>query len=103
VATYDLSGRGVQALSNGVTALHVDILAEPLGPQLGEALPPNHFHVALLRFGDGTGWWRTTPVEGGPQWMGVPTGTVQLGYACQHQASIRVTEIIGGPEPFADR
>lgn len=100
MASYTLTGSGTQALSANVTALHVSVDTVPAGAGVGAAHPTNYYHVALLRFGDGTGFWLEYPVEGGPHWMGVPFGTTQLGYAVQPGGQITVTEVIGGTSPF---
>jgi hypothetical protein len=100
VSSYVLSGTGTQALSAGVTALHVSITTLPAGTGAGSANPTNYFHVAALRFGDGTGYWTPFFVEGGPQWFGVPAGTTQLGYSVFGAGVITVTEVIGGTSPF---
>lgn len=100
MATYSLSGAGVQALSSNVTALHVDITTVPTNSGQGSANPPNRYHVALLRLGDATGYFDAVPVVGGPQWLAVPSGTTRCGYACQGGAVISLSEVIGGTPPF---
>lgn len=100
MASYSLSGTGVQALSAGVTALHVTISTLPAQPILGTANPGNYGGVAMLRLGDGTGFFQALPVEGGPQWLAVPNGCTQLGYAVQPGAAISVAEVLGGVPPF---
>jgi len=54
----------------------------------------------LLRFGDGVGFWAPIAINGDPQWIGVPTGTTQLGYAVLDAGVISVVEVIGGVSPF---
>lgn len=101
MSTYALSGSGTQLLTAGTTALHVSITTlSPYGG-VGNANPTNHFHQALLRPGDGTGFWAPIPVEGGPQWIGLPNGTDRIGYACEGGSHISVVEVIGGTSPFA--
>src|SRR5215831_16125568 len=100
MSTYALTGTGVQALSANVTAVHVSITTPPAQSYNGSAHPANYYHVALLRFGDTTGYFDAVPVVGGPQWMAVPSGSTQLGYACQGNAAISVAEVIGGTPPF---
>jgi hypothetical protein len=100
MATYSLSGAGVQALSAGVTAAHVTITTTPTNVGSGSANPANYYHIALLRFGDATGYFDAVPVVGGPQWLAVPVGTTRLGYACQNGAVISFAEVIGGSRPF---
>jgi hypothetical protein len=99
MATYNLSGSGTQALSSGVTSLHVTITTIPAIASVGQANPANYYKVALLRFGDGVGYSDFIPVQGGPSWIPVPTGTTILGYACLSNAAITVVEVIGGVSP----
>lgn len=100
MATYSLSGTGVQALSANVTAAHITVTTTPTNSGHGSANPTNLYHVALLRFGDATGYFDAVPVVGGPQWLAVPAGTTRLGYACQNGAVISFAEVIGGSRPF---
>ncbi len=100
MATYSLSGSGVQALSANVTALHVSITTLPAVAGFGRANPAAYYDVGLLRFGDGTGYWAPFPVHGGPEWFGVPPGTTHLGYGLIGAAVISVVEVIGGISPF---
>lgn len=100
MSTYTLSGSGVQALSANTTALHVTISTLPAGAGTGTANPPNHYQVAQLRPGDGTGYWDPIPVTGGPQWLGLPAGTTTIGYNVQGAGVLTVVEVIGGTSPF---
>lgn len=93
MATYSLSGTGVQALSAAVVALHISITTVPLGASFGSAYPADYYHVGLLRPGDGTGYMEWTPVIGGPQWMPLPSGTTHLGYSLFGSGVISVVEV----------
>lgn len=99
MSTYSLSGAGVQGLSNRVTAVHVNITTLPAGLTHGRANPTNNFDIALFRFGDGTGYGPPIPINGGPDWIGVPVGTTSLGYSVLNGAVLSVIEVIGGAGP----
>lgn len=100
MATYSLSGTGVQALSANVTAAHVTITTTPSNSRVGTANPANLYDVCLLRFGDATGYFDAVPVVGGPQWLAVPLGATRCAYACKGGAVISFAEVIGGSRPF---
>lgn len=100
MATYALTGSGVQALSTNVTALHVTVTTTPPAAGVGTANPANGYNVGLLRFGDGIGFFDATQIVGGPQWLAVPSGTTQLGYSVQPGGAISAAEVIGGTPPF---
>jgi|SRR5215831_13418334 len=96
MATWALTGNGVQNLSAGTGALHVTITSLPPGTTSGTGNPVNHYDVALFRFGDGTGYFDAVPIVGGPHWVVLPAGTTQVGYACADGAALSVTEVAGG-------
>lgn len=100
MASYTLSGTGTQALSTNVTAAHVTINTPGSLSGIGRANPLSRYDVALLRFGDGTGFWAPVAVNGGPQWIGVPAGTTEVGYSVFGAASLTFAEVIGGSPPF---
>jgi hypothetical protein len=100
MSTYSLSGTGIQALSAGVTAVHVDVTTVPTNSRVGTSNPANLYDVAMLRWGDASAFFDALPVVGGPQWIAVPAGATRLGYACKGGAVISVVEIIGGTPPF---
>lgn len=100
MSTYTLSGVGTHALSAATTALHVTINTPGIRADQGRANPANFYQCALLRFGDGTGWWAPIPVQGGPQWIPVPAGSTIIGYNVFGAASVTVAEVIGGSPPF---
>jgi hypothetical protein len=100
MATYTLSGSGVQALSSNVTALHITISTLPASAGPGSANPVNYYDVGVLRFGDATGYFDAVPVVGGPQWASVPVGVTRVGYALQPGAMVSVAEVLGGTPPF---
>lgn len=101
MATYSLSGSGVQSLSAGTTALHVTVTTPPAVVGSGYANPTDLYGVGFLRVGDGTGYWTPYPILGGPQWLSVPTQATQLGYALLGFAVVSVAEVIGGTPPFS--
>lgn len=92
----------MQPLTPGTAALHVTIATPPARGRAGRANPTNYFDVALLRFGDGVGFGDEQPVTGGPQWLAVPTGTTQVGYACLTGAVLTVAEVAGAAAPPAN-
>lgn len=100
MSTYTLSGSGTQALTAATTALHVTISTLTPGAGSGSANPTNHYGAGFLRAGDSTGFWEPFAIEGGPQWIGLPNGTTQLGYNVLGSGVITVTEVIGGVSPF---
>jgi hypothetical protein len=100
MATYTLSGSGTQTLTANTTAAHLTITTLPSGLPKGRANPVNNFEIGLIRFGDGTGFWEPVPVLGGPQWIGVPNGATQFGYAMLNGSVVSFTEVIGGTSPF---
>jgi hypothetical protein len=100
MSTYSLSGAGVQALSAGVTAVHVTITTLPIAPSGGSANPTNYYHVGMLRFGDAVGYFDAIPIVGGPQWLAVPSGTTRCGYSLSGGSVISLVEVIGGTPPF---
>jgi hypothetical protein len=100
MATYTLSGSGVQALTAGTTALHVHISTFPVDFGMGTANPSNWFHIGQLRPGDGTTFWRAWPIDATDAWFGLFNGVTQIGYALTGPAVITVTEVIGGSFPF---
>lgn len=100
MATYSLSGSGVQALSANVTALHVTITTSPANAGAGGGNPAIAYGIATLRMGDATGYFDAVPVVGGPQWLAVPAGTTRIGYDLAGAAVLSVEEVIGGIPPF---
>jgi hypothetical protein len=100
MATFALSGSGVQTLSANVTAAHVTITTPSSTQGNGRANPADAYGCALLRFGDATGFFAPVTVAGGPQWLAVPTGATRVGYACLDGAALSLQEVIGGTPPF---
>lgn len=100
MAQFTLRGQGVQAITAGTTALHVNVSSLPPNPGVGLANPIDYYGVAFLRPGDPTGFWEPFSVCGGPQWMPVPNGITQLGYSCIEGSLLTVTEV-SGSSPLA--
>jgi len=95
VATYTLSGSGVQTLNANVGALHVHFGTIPTSASIGHANPSNYYGLALIRAGDGTGYFPTIALDSADQWLGLPVGTTQIGYAIMGGVSITVTVVFG--------
>jgi hypothetical protein len=93
VATYQLSGHGVQSLSGGVTGLHIDLTTlNPVGSH-GRAYPINLYDQLLLRAGDGVHWGPSTPIDAEAAWVKLPGGTTIIAFAFLNGASADVTEL----------
>lgn len=99
MASYSLSGSGVQALGSGVGALHTHFASAPANANQGHANPTNYYGVALLRVGDGTAWMPSFPLDAQDQWIALPNGTTEIGYAIFGGITITATEVFG-PSPY---
>lgn len=100
MSTYTLSGSGIQSLSAGTGALHVTLVSVPDPAGNGGANPLDYYGVGVLRAGDSVAFWEPFTVCGGPQWIGLPTGTTRIGYALPAGVTISVAEV-AAPSPLA--
>jgi hypothetical protein len=96
VATYALTGSGVQALTAGTTRVAVDVTTPLTGSAFGQASPTNYFHLGLLRPGVGTGYAPVHAIDAAHIFVDLPAGATSLGYALFHGTAISVTEVIVG-------
>jgi hypothetical protein len=99
VATYSLSGTGIQTLTANTTSIYLTITTLPIGTEAGAAHPPDYYDVGQIRLGDATGFFDAIVVVGGPQWIGLPIGCTRVGYAFG-DAVVSMQEVIGGTRPF---
>lgn len=95
MASYTLQGSGTQTISASVGALHTHLSSVPSNASSGHANPANYYGLALLRAGDGTGWFPAQPIDAVDQWFALPNGTTELGYAIFGGVTLTVTEVFG--------
>jgi hypothetical protein len=99
VATYSLSGTGIQTLTADTTSIYLTITTLPIGTEAGAAHPLDYYDVGQIRLGDATGFFDAIVVVGGPQWIGLPIGCTRVGYAFG-DAVVSLQEVVGGTRPF---
>jgi hypothetical protein len=92
MAVFDLSGGGVQALTDGVTGLFVDVLVFGNGISTGNAIPVNYYGLGLLRLGWHGAYRQVIPIDAATMFITCPSLTDALGYSLLTVTSIRVTE-----------
>ncbi len=100
MASYSLSGSGIQTLSAGVVAFHVTITTPPINPGNGGANPVDYYGIGFLRPGDAAAFWDPFAISGGPQWLPCPFGTTRVGYSLLNGAVILLAEVFA-PSPLA--
>ena len=101
MATYDLTGWGVQALTPGVARIFVEVLVYPASTQAGQARPTNYYHIGLLRQGVQGAYGPVVPIDASEIFLDLYDGVTDLGYSLFGTGAIRVTEdtpIIPGPD-----
>ena len=99
MATYDLSGSGVQALTSGTTRLFLAVTAFPPGVTTGRAMPLNYYDVGLLRVGISGYVGPAFAVDAQNMWIDLPAGADSIGYALFFDSTVQLTESIPGPPP----
>jgi hypothetical protein len=92
VATFDINGQGVVALSPGTKKLFVHIVSFPLSFRQGNATPTNYYDVGLLRFSFQGAVYPTVPIDARDQLVLVPQDADALGFSVFGSALVRVTE-----------
>jgi hypothetical protein len=99
MATYTVTGRGIQPLNTNLAGLHVRQLATSLDATIGNANPANYFHAGLLRLGNSYGWRETRPVDAIDMWLDVPSGTTRIGYEVGSGGQISIEEVVAPAVP----
>ena len=107
MATYTLSGSGTQTINANVGALHIHFTSVPTNASSGHANPSNYYGLALVRAGDGTGYFPAVALDSTDQWLALPTGTTQIGYSIFGGVTATFTEVFGtspldGPTPSVE-
>lgn len=92
MATYTLTGFGVQALTSGTTRLFVEVTTYPPDYSIGRAQPADLYGVGLLRLGVGAFFYPKLGVDAGNMVIDVPAGVTQLGYNLFGDTAISVGE-----------
>lgn len=102
MATYDLSGAGVIALTPGVTRLFVEVLIYGGRAEAGAAIPTNYYHLGLLRVGVQGAYAPVRPIDATEIFIDLPDGATNLGYSLFDTTTIRVSEapIVIITDPF---
>jgi len=95
MATYTLSGTGIQSLSASVVALTLTVTTLPAASGNGGANPADYYGLGTLRAGNPTAFWEPFTIVGGPQWIPLPYGSTRLGYAFLNGAAASVVEVFG--------
>lgn len=92
MATYTLSGTGIQSLTSGTARLFVEITTYPGGYSFGRAEPANLYDIGLLRLGVGAFFYPAEPIDAGNMVIDLPSGVTQLGYNLFGDTAISVGE-----------
>lgn len=92
MASYSLSGSGVQVLTAGTTQLYVVITTRSYPARDGQANPVNRFDQGLIRPGVDGFYYPTIPIDADQQIIDLPAGTTEIGYALLFGGVIRVGE-----------
>ena len=103
MATYSLSGSGIQAITPGTARIYV--LVDFIRPDAenGLAAPVNYYHIGLLRAGTSGFYSRVIPVDGENIYADIPTDTDSIGYALFGGSTIVLSEDTPvGPTSAAD-
>jgi hypothetical protein len=99
MATFSLSGIGIETLSAGVGALHCHVDTYPPRYGSGSANPESLYKVGQVRAGNASAWWRVQPIDAEDCWIGIPVGSTRLGYAMDESTEVTCTEVFGD-HPF---
>ncbi len=92
MATYHLSGAGVQGLTSGTLKLFVTVDTFPLVYTVGRATPPNYYGIGLLRLGEHGAYYAAVPIDATDMVMLVPFGADVLGFSLFDRVNITVVE-----------
>lgn len=93
MASYTLTGSGVQALTPGTAALYLQ--ATTLDPVvgMGRATPANLFGLGMVRAGNPYGFAPMVPLDCADFWFILPAGTTRLGYTILADSEVTATEL----------
>src|SRR5260370_37506726 len=91
MATYTLSGTGIQAIAS-VGSLAIVITVGATSAQVGGANPANKYHVGLLRVGTAHGYLPAVALDAVNMLLPLPAGAVNLGYALASGVTITAEE-----------
>lgn len=98
MATYTLSGTGVQAISSP-GSLAITITVGGGSAQIGTANPANLYHVGLLRIGNTHGYGPAVPIDAVNMLLPCINGATLLGYALT--TGITITAEERAEQPYA--
>jgi hypothetical protein len=93
MATYNLSGQGIQTLTVRTTQLQVTVTVLGSGYSIGEAFPANYFRIGSIRIGSGGFYGRPQYIDALECLILVPDNSDTFGYALLSGSHISVTEV----------
>jgi hypothetical protein len=100
MATYTLTGSGIQAISApGCLAIVVTVFPTAYGA--GNASPSNWYDLGLLRVGNAQGYLSTVPIDATNLLLPCPAAATHLGYSLKPGVTITAEE--RAEIPFAGR
>lgn len=102
MATYTLTGTGVQVLTGGTTRLFITVIAYPPKYGFGRANPENLYDIGQLRLGITDFYYPVQSIDAVQMVMDVPPDVTELGYSLFGPASITVAEDTPPPPPGAE-
>jgi hypothetical protein len=95
VANYTgLHGKGIQSLTPGTTLIDVLPTTYPPRATIGEANPPNWYHIGLLRFGSSGFFQPAFPIDADNMWVPVPPGADEVAYSIMSGGVVTIEETI---------
>lgn len=95
MATYSLTGSGVQTLTPGTGALYVSITTLPTAAGKGGANPDDYYGIGFIRPANAIAFWEPFSICGGPQWLPLPSGSTRFGYVLNGGAVASAVEVLG--------
>jgi len=92
MASYTLTGTGIQSLTLGLTRLFISVTIRSARWSTGFANPPNLYHIGLLRLQVSGASYPAIPIDADLMALDVPSGTTSIGYELVAPAEIVIYE-----------